>query len=74
METKKATYYTDKLHRQLVRKAKREKWQVIRYHTREGVRTGWLVHDTGKVMQVRLVGDCRNRRVSQRERAYIETV
>lgn len=74
-DVKKAprTYYTEKLHKQLCRKAKREGWKTIAYRTADdGVRNGWLIHDTGRVMQVRLIGDCRNTRIAQKERIYIE--
>ena len=66
--------YTEKLHKQLCRKAKKEKWSIIQYRSHNGVRNGWIVHDTGKVMQVRLIGDCRNTRIPQKEREYIEQV
>jgi hypothetical protein len=46
------TYYTEEIHNKLVRKAKREHWQRISYHTpQDGVRNGWVIEDTGKVTQ-----------------------
>jgi hypothetical protein len=67
--------YTEAIHKRLVRQAKREKWQRITYHTNQnGVRNGWLLEDTGKVMRIRLVGELKNRRIPQKERDYVRVV
>ena len=53
-------YYTEEVHDKLVRKAKRSKWQQIKYFD-QGMRNGWLVHTTKRgVKTIRLVGDLRN--------------
>lgn len=72
--TVKRTTYTNKVHRALVREAKQKGWLPIIYKTSGGRRIGWIVEDTGKVYTLRLVGDCVNKRLTQKERGFVESL
>lgn len=69
-------FYDEAEHQKLVRKAKREQWQRIVYHSRQGgVRNGWLIHETRRGKKtVRLIGDLQNRHLNLKESEFVRLV
>lgn len=69
---KKRAQYTDKVHRAVIRAAKRNDQEALTYRTLSGVRNGFLVSDDGGVMCIRLIGDLQNKFVRGKNRKFVE--
>ena len=71
---KPRSYYTERVHRSVLRAAQRKHQPRITYRSRDGIRHGFLVSDTGKIMMLRLIGDLSNTRIDQRHRGFVKLV